>query len=132
MENRIQINGVWYVREDITPESKIEVESISDKLTFSEQCTYENEKYCWTAMRLSKDNNVNFYSGIDIEFTHKTGDRDKWYTDTWDNPKFFIGILENDPESLDEVKQYLLTPQDIKLFQLFLQELVDIGWLNKD
>ena len=44
MENRIEINGVWYVRENANIDH-IEPEEMD--LTFSEECCYENNKYCF-------------------------------------------------------------------------------------
>jgi hypothetical protein len=52
MENRIQINGVWYVMEGQTPTTALSYEIDEDKLTYLESCVYENEKYCFEATRI--------------------------------------------------------------------------------
>ena len=46
MENRIQINGVWYVREDVSNSNEIQID-ITEDITYFSGCVYENDKYCW-------------------------------------------------------------------------------------
>lgn len=128
MENRIEINGVWYVRED-TNIDHIEPEEMD--LTFSEECCYENNKYCFVASRIRKDGEDVFYSGISITFTDKrSGNRDTWKEDFWDNNEWFIGILENDPLTMTSLKEELdICSQGKKQLKGFLNRLVDEGWL---
>ena len=73
MEDRILINGVWYVRET-QPE-----EIILDDLTQTLNIIYENGNYSWEATRIYKDDGENFYETFDIEFTDKTGK--PWHTE---------------------------------------------------
>jgi len=57
MNDRIEINGVWYVREDAINDSLDHLESEEMNLTFSEECCYETDKYCFVASRIRKDEN---------------------------------------------------------------------------
>jgi hypothetical protein len=70
MENRIQVNGEWYVKEQ---ESTAEAQPIELELTHFEGCVYENDKYCFEVTRIYKNyDKGEFYSDcIDVEFTAK-------------------------------------------------------------
>jgi hypothetical protein len=121
---RIQINGIWYVREDLNyvQEKEREVE-----LTFSQACTYETDDYCWEAIRLYKDKET-FYPDIDIKFTDK---RIKpWREEYWDNNAWMKGVLEEDPESIFEAKNNM-NDEGIADFREFLKKLVELEWLTK-
>ena len=75
MENRIQLNGVWYVREDLVPETTTNTKEHffdPDDVTNFEACVYETDDYCWEASRLRKNEDGSFYPSIDIKFTDKT------------------------------------------------------------
>lgn len=129
MENRIEINGVWYVREDAITDPLDHLEEID--LIFSEECCYETDKYCFVASRIRRDGGDKFYPGINITFTDKrSGNRDTWKEEYWDNLSWFKGILEGNPESiafLDEENG--LCPQGKRQLKGFLNRLVEEGWL---
>ena len=128
MENRIEINGVWYVRENANIDH---IESEEMDLTFSEECIYENKEYCFVASRIRKDGGDGFYPGLSITFTDKrSGDRDTWKEEYWDNNNWFKGILENDPLTMTSLKEELdICSQGKKQLKRFLNRLVDEGWL---
>lgn len=117
MKNRIQIDGVWYVREEQEP---IKI----DPFDFL-GCTHEGNKYCWTATRLMMDNGE-FYDDIDIKFTDKRVD--PWKKEYWDHTGWMKGVLENNPESMVDAHKSMCE-EGIKEFQAFLQHLKDKGWI---
>lgn len=122
MENRIEINGVWYVREE---DIKDDVADPLDhlELTFSEECCYETSKYCFVASRIKKNTGDEFYPDISITFTDKrSGDRDTWKEEYWDSNNWFRGILEGSV-AMD------ICSQGEKQFKAFLNRLVGEGWL---
>jgi len=133
MENRIEVNGVWYVREDAINDSLDHLEDEEINLTFSEECCYETDKYCFVASRVRKDGGDEFYPDIDIEFTDKRGDRDTWANwkkEYWDNNNWFKGILEGNPESIESLnKETELCSQGKRQLKGFLNKLVEEGWL---
>lgn len=132
MEKRIEINGVWYVREDAITDSLDHLESEEMDLTFSEECCFETSKYCFVASRMRKDGGDEFYPDITITFTDKrSGNRDTWKEDYWDNNNWFKGILENNPESLEHLRE-ALCGKGVKQFKMFLRKLVEDKWLKMD
>jgi len=130
MENRIQINGVWYVKEDQTPTTAISYEIDENKLTYSESCVYENDKYCFEATRIFQDYDLSkFYTDIlDIEFTDKRGGKGKWVIEKWDNPLWFDGILERDEYLIESIGN-LMCHEGIETLISFLKILKRKDWL---
>ena len=122
MEDRIQVNGVWYVREqeDTAPEVKIDI-------IRSEARTIESDKYCFEAIRLErKDAPGTYFEDIDIKFTDK---REKpWKEDYWDNNAWIRGVLMNDPESLENLRESVCLQGQAE-FKTFLKELKEEGWI---
>jgi|LakMenE18May11ns_1017448.scaffolds.fasta_scaffold9586588_3 hypothetical protein len=120
MEDRILINGVWYVRET-QPEEEI----ILDDLTQTLNIIYENSDYSWEATRIFKDDGETFYDGFDIEFTDKT--KTPWKTEDWDNMRFINGVLENDNHSI-KLAGEAMDNEGIKHLKVFLKYLKDKRW----
>ena len=131
MENRIEINGVWYVREDAITDPLDHLEAEVIDLTFSEECCYETSKYCFVASRLRIDGGDVFYPGVSITFTDKrSGDRDTWKEEYWDNNNWFKGILEGNPESVKSLDEEMdICLQGKRQLKGFLNRLVEEGWL---
>ena len=129
MENRIEINGVWYVREDAITDPLDHIEEMD--LTFSEECVYETDNYCFVASRIRSELFDEFYPDISIKFTDKrSGDRDTWKEDYWDNNNWFKGILGGNPESIQSLKEETdICSQGKKQFKALLHMLKKEGWL---
>ena len=130
MENRIQINGVWYVRED----SQSAEETFEDiQVIQTLECLYETDDYCWAASRMYKDDGKTFYPGINIKFTDKTyktpGDREDWIEDYWDNDTWILGVYRNEPSSMLDAKE-AMNEKGIKDFRNFIHKLIQMGWLE--
>ena len=131
MENRIEINGVWYVREDAITDSLDHLEVEEMDLIFTEECHYETDKYCFVASRIRIDGGDEFYPDIAIEFTDKRSpNRDTWKEEYWDNNNWFKGILEGKAESIVSLDvETDICPQGKKQLIGFLNRLVEVGWL---
>ena len=119
MQNRIQIDGVWYVREQQEPEVQLSITRFKGMVT-------ESDKYCFEANRTQKTVcPPEYYDDIDIEFTDK---RSKpWKTDSWDNNTWMNGVLDNNPESLKSLNY--ICPQGIAELKAFLKVLKEEEWL---
>jgi hypothetical protein len=130
MENRIQINGVWYVME--TPEHKnpISYEIDEDKLTYSESCVYENDKYCFEATRIFQEYDLGKFYGdvLDIEFTDKRGGKGNWITEQWDSIYWLNGVLERNIHSIETLRESMCH-EGVETFISFLKVLKNKGWL---
>ena len=122
MENRIKIGDVWYVREE-QPIEKIEW----DVTSFNGRA-YESDLYCFEVTQILNEDGLPYDNACDIEVTDK---RVKpWKVEHIDNQKWFIGVLENNPESMDEAREMFCT-QGILEFRSVVQDLIDINWLKK-
>jgi hypothetical protein len=123
MQDRIEINGVWYIREDL---ANNQVEDF--ELSFSLQAMHEDDNYVWEATRICKDYSTTlFYEDIDIKFTDK---RVKpWKEDDWDNNFWMKGVMNNDLEAMTDAKESMCD-NGIKTFRVFLNKLKEEGWLK--
>ena len=123
MENRIKIGDVWYVREEQP------IEEIEMNITSFNGRTYESDLYCFEATQLLKDDGIPYDDSCDIEVTDK---RVKpWKVHILDNPRWFIGVLENNPDSMTEAHE-MFCERGIIEFRAFVRDLIKVGWLNKN
>ena len=130
MEDRIQINGVWYTREDDQPTQEIKPLKREDVTVFK-GFVYEADKFCYEATIIEKSGlfeEGEYYDNIDIKFTDK---RIKpWVEDHWDSMFWFRGVLENNPESINTLLAGDgMNREDIDEFRSFLAFLKQQGWL---
>lgn len=125
MENRIQINGTWYVKEDTT-DTQPEKPSFDIKsVTQFEGCIYETDRYCWEATRIYKDGGKEFYDGVSIEFTNKKTKEVEY----WDNDSWMKNVLSNNKEAVESALE-CMNAEGIILFRAFLSFLKYQGWLK--
>ena len=129
-QERIQINGEWYVKEiTTTPPEAIE---LSD-LTFTAECIYETDDYGWIASKLARTHHTpelvvtDYYEGIDIKFTNKNTSIEEY----WDNNKWILGVYHNDKESMKSAKESM-SIKGIETFRQYVKSLIVIGWLKDD
>ena len=129
MEERIEINGVWYIREDLAV-CPIEMDDVS--IANSLECTYETGDWCFTASVILKEDAVlltdHYPDPYVLIVDKRSSDRSDWTEDSSDNPNWMIGILEGSPEAVsDAVKMF--DTQGLAEFKRFLLHLVEKGWL---
>jgi hypothetical protein len=117
-QDRIQVNGVWYVRETAAL-APIELDP-----TEFEGIVVEDDKFCFEATRIRRDSG-GFYDDIDMKFIDK---RVKPFKEEhWDSNAWMKGILNNNPDSHKELPD--IGSEGIRFLQAFLQLLIDKGWL---
>ena len=123
MKNRIEIDGVWYTREDnTTPEV---IPQLEPSISY-EGLVFESDLYCFEVTRL-RDDTGNFYDKqCDIQFTDKKLDIDN--SEHWDSVDWMCGILENEVEAIDEAMESLCSQGLIELKEV-LKELAEKGWI---
>ena len=126
-KERIQINGEWYVKEN-TIEPLINPEDV----THSIECVWENSNWGFVASLIAKEDDFNdCYDDVMVKVTDKRiKGNGNWGEDDIDNPKWIWGVLENDPESMEEADE-MFDDEGLRYFKAFALYLVDKGWLKK-
>lgn len=121
--DRIEINGIWYIKEDNVAKNHTEIKPVH-----SEQYVVENGDFCFEASRIFKEDG-SFYDDCAIECTDKRFENRKdWKIDYWDNNDWMRNVLNNYPISLKELSD-LESKENMDLFLAFLQFLKDKNWL---
>lgn len=126
MQDRIEINGVWYVRE-----SSVQIEDL-DPINF-EGCVVENGDFCIEATRLTKNQYAQYESDIDLKVTDKRGGKGKWVEHHWDNNAWMVGVMQNSQPAVDSLEEGLvnLELKHIQYFQAFFKYLSEVKlWLK--
>ena len=123
MKNRIEIDGIWYTREDnTTPEV---IPQLEPSISY-EGLVFESDLYCFEVTRL-RDDAGNFYDKhCDIKFTDKKLDIDN--SEHWDNVDWMNAVLNNDVEAIDEAMQSVCS-QGLEELKEVLNELAENGWI---
>ena len=133
MKERIQVDGVWYVRETSTlPIVEIKPNSVTNTLG----CVWESREWCFEATAILRDEAedlTDIYTIIDIVITDKRSEnRDEWIEhDSCDNSNWFIGVYEGNPDSMEEAEE-MMDAQGIAEFRGFISHLIDKGWIVKE
>ena len=132
MENRIEINGVWYVREDAINDSLDHLKAEELYVTDSLSCVWENDNWAFESFVIMKDDAeslTDHYPDPSITITDKrVNGKDNWKKHDADNPTWMKGVLENNRESLSEALEFI-NKEGLTHFKVFLNHLVTKGWL---
>jgi hypothetical protein len=100
--------------------------------TFTEECIFETDKYCFVASRIKKDDGT-FHDDISVTVTDKQfPSRDDWTEEHWDNMNWFRGILNNNPESMPEFIESVHDYREQQVFIQMLNKLIELGWFKLD
>jgi hypothetical protein len=120
-ENRIQINGEWYVKESIIADKRLVIED-SD-ITRYEGAVYENENYCWEATKIYRDDGT-LHEGVTIKFTAKITGKIEY----WDNDDWMVRVHENEAAAMETARESM-NEEGVAHFQAFIGKLVEMFWL---
>ena len=124
MENRIQVNGKWYVLEDSIKQKNIDVTDVRS-------CVYENDDYCFQADVIYKDDLETLYDDVSITVKYKNEEKEEEY---WDGHSWLWNIYQNkqDYQNLhqDDLIENLLNENGVEDFRAFLGILVERQWLK--
>ncbi len=121
MEDRILINGTWYIKEDTKVE---EPKDIYEDLIFTRECLYSENGLELTYSVLDEEGEMAMASLLIIK-----GD----YKDEWDNEKFLTGLIDDDDYSKDVISQDMrsgemkLTYDDIRIIRQMLIHIKNKG-----
>lgn len=136
MEDRIKINGMWYVKEDKKQSPEINKIIINDDdVTHTLNCVWETDEWCFEATTILFDNAemlTDHYKDAFLKITDKrNSDRTEWVEHNVDNSFWFFAVLEGNEESLDSAYE-IFDEYGIEQFRAFLTYLIKIDWLIKD
>lgn len=130
MEDRIQVNGVWYVRETDAIPDPLRMTTIDEfDVTRSLDRVWENDDYAFEAKILLAPDGTELedtWGDCWIVLTIKHTDEEH----SIDNPTWMLGVLDGDAQSMKEANK-MMTPEGIRLFRGFLSLLIKNGWLKK-
>ena len=120
MKDRIKINGEWYVREDHANEIELDATAFNGRV-------YESDLYCFEANQgIGDDGSV--FDECTIEVTDK---REKpWKVEYVDNMNWAVGVLDNNPESMNEAKE-MFCAQGLLEFRSVVRDLIKVGWITR-
>ena len=137
MEDRIQVNGVWYVKETTKAVSdSVSMTTIDEfDVTRSLSRVWENDDWAFDAKILLAPDGTELedtWGDCWLTITEKVGDtNDAWVEHSIDNPIWMLGVYEGDPLSMREANK-MMTSEGIELFRGFLSLLIKNGWLKKE
>ena len=116
MKDRIEVNGVWYIKEDtiIQPTiSQLEPGIKYDGFVF------ESDLYAFDCTRIyDEDGNLYKDGNVSIKFTDKSkysGLGNEETQEYWDNVDWMRGIIENEVEAIAEAMESLCSQGFVEL-----------------
>ena len=128
MEDRIQINGVWYVKAVSYVDKPIPTISVSlfdeDGIIYNQNCMFETADFIFRAVVLiDGDGKLKYKNSLYIEFIDKRPE--PWKEEHWDNPTWLNGIILNNTDSIKVLEELKMSPSAIATFRDFLIYLRD-------
>lgn len=126
MEDRIQVNGVWYVREDQTKKNE-PLQINDDELIFSRQCTFENDNCLFEFDIL--ENKSDELIMPSLTYCNKRI-KDSKVIHIADNENWFIRIINNEQLVFDDLDGEIDLTEDRQLLRQFLIKLQEKGWIS--
>ena len=127
MKDRIEVNGVWYIKENTIVQPTI---SQLDSGVKYDGMVFESDLYSFDCTRVyDEDGNLYKDGNLCIKFTDKSiiHDIDK-FQEHWDNVDWMNGILDGDEGSIETAMESLCTRGLIELKEV-LTTLSVAAWL---
>lgn len=114
IRDRIQIDGVWYVKEtEILEELDV---------TECEGLVYENAKAVFEATRIKNDEGI-FYKDFDIKYTDKR--QKPWKDEHWDNTTWFKNVMNGEVMAVSSALE-VMDRETLSNLQRFLKYIMDV------
>lgn len=133
MEDRIKINNVWYIKEDIQNTSILNEIDESD-ITNSIHTIWETEEFCFEGVIILRDgaeNLTDHYPDPTLTIIDKRPiEREKWLTHNVDNPNWLLGLLNDEPYIIEDARE-MFDEIGIESCKLFIRYLIKKNWLKK-
>ena len=111
MEDRIEINGVWYAKEeelDTVEYVKPTISQLEPGVRY-DGFVFESDVYAFDCTRIyDEDGNLYKDGNVSIKFTDKSVVHDiTEYQEHWDNVDWMRALLINEPEAIEEAMESL-------------------------
>ena len=135
MENRdrIQIDGIWYIKESLVPPIGVISDFKSEDVIFTMEREWENDDWNFKASVLMKndfEDIENYYPCVNFLISDKRNS--PWLKHESDNPNWAIGVLENNPDSMpDALEIFGEDKKGLEEFRAFLKYLININWIKE-
>ena len=131
MEDRIEVNGVWYIKEDVAASKfeKVTISELEPGIRY-DGFVFESNLYAFDCTRIyDEDGNLYKDGNVCIKFTDKSVvNAIKEYQEHWDNVDWMNGILENEVEAIEEAMESLC-PQGFVELKEVLSVLRVAAWI---
>lgn len=117
MENRININGDWYVREEQPKEQKVY------DIILSREIMIETDNVLVEGMVLEDMNDGSFdMAAIDISY------KKRGFKDVWDNDEFLTSLYRREANAMNEVSN---TDADtLEVVLIIIDRMAEMGWIK--
>ena len=128
MEDRIQINGVWYAKEEVH-DFQPTISQLEPGIKY-DGFVFESNLYAFDCTRIyDEDGNLYKDGNVSVKFTDKsiTHDIDK-FQEHWDNVDWMNGVLDGDEGSIETAMESLCTQGLVELKEV-LTTLSVAAWL---
>ena len=116
MEDRIEVNGVWYIKEESDVESTIS--QLGPGIKY-DGFVFESDLYAFDCTRIYDDDGNLYKDGnVCIKFTDKSkysGLGNNEIVEIWDNANWMCGVLEDDVEAIEEAMESLCSQGLVEL-----------------
>ena len=131
MEDRIEVNGVWYIKEDVATSKfeKVTISELEPGIKY-DGFVFESNLYAFDCTRIyDEDGNLYKDGNVCIKFTDKSVvNAIKEYQEHWDNVDWMNGIIENEVEAIEEAMESLC-PQGFVELKEVLSVLRVAAWI---
>ena len=118
MEDRIEVNGVWYIKEDVAASKfeKVTISELEPGIRY-DGFVFESNLYAFDCTRIyDEDGNLYKDGNVCIKFTDKSVvNAIKEYQEHWDNVDWMNGIIENEVEAIEEAMESLCSQGFVEL-----------------
>ena len=120
MEDRIEVNGVWYIKEEVATSKfeKVTISELEPGVRY-DGFVFESNLYAFDCTRIyDEDGNLYKDGNVSIKFTDKSkysGLGNEETQEYWDNVDWMRGIIENEVEAIAEAMESLCSQGFVEL-----------------
>ena len=126
MEDRIEVDGVWYIKEEVATSKfeKVTISKLEPGIKY-DGFVFESNLYAFDCTRIyDEDGNLYKDGNVSIKFTDKSkysGLGNEETQEYWDNVDWMRALLINEPESIEEAMESLCSQGLVELKEVLLQ-----------